>query len=55
MSMHFKTAKCGFDIAGVDDFLRGKENVERINSSEISLTKADLPEETHIQVLEHKL
>ncbi|UCE19759.1 MAG: MBL fold metallo-hydrolase [Gemmatimonadota bacterium] len=53
--MHYKTSKCGFDIAGVDDFLRGKENVERITGSEISLTKADLPRETHIKVLEHKL
>lgn len=55
LPMHFKTSKCGFDIAGVDDFLEGKENVERINNFEISVTKADLPTETHIKVLEHKL
>ena len=53
--MHYKTSKCGFDIASVDDFLRGKENVERMNSDEFSLSKADLPGETRIKVLEHKL
>ena len=48
-------AKCGFDIAGVDDFLKEKENVERIHASTVSLTKADLPKETLIKVLEHQL
>ncbi|MCD6583188.1 MAG: MBL fold metallo-hydrolase [Candidatus Omnitrophica bacterium] len=27
--MHFKTPKLGFDIGGVEEFLEGKENVER--------------------------
>ncbi|MFQ6093084.1 MAG: MBL fold metallo-hydrolase [bacterium] len=53
--MHFKTEKCGFDIAAVDDFLEGKENAERVDGSEISVTKEELPTETHIKVLKHKL
>ena len=53
--MHYKTEKCGFDIAGVDDFLENKENVERMATSEIHVTKSELPSKTHIKVLEHKL
>lgn len=53
--MHYKTEKCGFDIAPVDEFLQGKENVEQVEGSEISVTVEQLPTETHIKVLEHKL
>ena len=53
--MHFKTEACSFPIETVDEFLKGKENIERIPSSEISLTKDELPTETHVKVLEHKL
>ena len=31
--MHFKTAKCGFPIAPVEDFLKGKTNTERRRKS----------------------
>lgn len=53
--MHFKTKACNFPIAPVDDFLIGKEHVERINSSEMTLAKHALPTETHINVMEYRL
>ncbi len=53
--MHFKTAKCGFPIAPVEDFVKGKSNVKRPKSSEVTLEKATLPEQMEIVVLEHAL
>ncbi|NWF91330.1 MAG: MBL fold metallo-hydrolase [Syntrophaceae bacterium] len=53
--MHFKTAKCGFPIAPVEDFLKGKSNLKRPKTSEIALDKASLPQQTEIIVLEHAL
>jgi L-ascorbate metabolism protein UlaG (beta-lactamase superfamily) len=53
--MHFKTAKCGYPIAGVDEFLKGKENVRRETASEAEFTKEGLPPQTEIVVLEHAL
>jgi L-ascorbate metabolism protein UlaG (beta-lactamase superfamily) len=49
--MHFKTEKCGFPITPVDDFMTGKTNVKKLQSSEIELTKDTLPASTEIQVL----
>ncbi len=49
--MHFKTAKCGFPIATVDDFVAGKDNVKRLDISELELTKNTLPASTVINVL----
>lgn len=49
--MHFKTEKCDFPITTVDDFTGGKENVTRLTTSEIELTKDTLPVSTEIQVL----
>ena len=53
--MHFKTEKCGFPIAPVDDFLKGKSATKRPKSSEVSLDKASLPQKMEILVLEHAL
>ncbi|MBI2848662.1 MAG: MBL fold metallo-hydrolase [Chloroflexi bacterium] len=53
--MHFKTPKCGFPLAGVDEFLTGKENVRRLLTSEVELKKEDLPQATQIIVLQHAL
>jgi L-ascorbate metabolism protein UlaG (beta-lactamase superfamily) len=53
--MHFKTEKCGFPIASVDDFLKGKAGVKRPGTSEISFNKSDLPQQTEIVVLTHAL
>ncbi len=53
--MHFKTKKCGFSIAPVEDFLKDKTNIRRIKASEVSFNKASLPQQMEIVVLEHAL
>ena len=53
--MHFKTGKCGFSIAPVEDFLKGKANVKRPKASEYAFDKATLPQQMEIVVLEHAL
>lgn len=53
--MHFKTEKVDFPIGPVDDFLAGKKNVEKIQGSELEITKASLPEKPKIIVLEPAL
>ncbi len=54
--MHYKTPFLGenFPIAGVDEFLKGKENVVRVDKGWVSFTKESLPEKTTIYVLEYK-
>lgn len=51
--MHFKTEKIDFPIAGVDEFIRGKERVTRLTGSEVEVTKARLPKEPEIFVLQY--
>lgn len=53
--MHYKTEKCGFPIAPVEDFLKGKSNVKRLNSSETTFSKATLPQQMEIVVFDHAL
>lgn len=53
--MHFKTEKCAFPIAPVDDFLKDKPSFKRMGSSEVSYSKATLPPQMEIVVLEHSL
>jgi len=53
--MHFKTEKCGFPIAPVDDFLKGKSNVKRTGKNEVAFDKATFPKQIEIVVLEHAL
>ncbi len=53
--MHFKTQKCGFPIAPVEDFLKGKTNTKRPKVSEASFDKATLPQQMEIVVLDHAL
>ncbi|MFC2002916.1 MBL fold metallo-hydrolase [Chloroflexota bacterium] len=53
--MHFKTEKCGFAIAGVDEFLQGKENVTRLDVNEVELKPEQLPVSTQITVLKPAL
>ncbi|MBI2844389.1 MAG: MBL fold metallo-hydrolase [Armatimonadetes bacterium] len=53
--MHFKTDKVDFPIAGVDEFLDGKPNVTRLDSSTLELKKEDIPKERQIIVLQHAL
>jgi L-ascorbate metabolism protein UlaG (beta-lactamase superfamily) len=53
--MHFKTAKVGFDLAMVDEFLSDKQRVRRVDGSEIEITRDSLPEPTEIVVLQPAL
>jgi len=53
--MHFKTEKCGFPIAPVDDFLKGKTNVRRPKTSEVAFAQTSLPATMEVVVLEHAL
>jgi len=53
--MHFKTKKCEFPIAPVEDFLKGKSNPKRPKASEVALEKRGLPQQMEILVLEHAL
>jgi L-ascorbate metabolism protein UlaG (beta-lactamase superfamily) len=53
--MHFKTDKCGFPIAPVEDFLKGKSDVKRPKASEAAFEKKTLSPQMEILVLEHAL
>jgi len=49
--MHFKTPKCAYPIAGVEDFLRGQKNVRRVEGSEVDFEREGLPAATEIVLL----
>ena len=53
--MHYKTDKCGFPIAGVDEFLEGKEGASRPDASEVEFKSGELPASTQIIVLKSAL
>ncbi len=54
--MHFKTEKCDFPIATVDDFLGQVQNVKQIHRSEIMISKEDFPASGYeVWVLDHAL
>ena len=53
--MHYKTDKCGFPIAGVDEFLQGKQDVTRLDTSEVEFKQGKLPATTRIIVLKPAL
>lgn len=53
--MHVSNRKCAFPIASVEEFIRGKPNVKRTGASEVEFTKAGLPPQTEIVVLEPAL
>jgi L-ascorbate metabolism protein UlaG (beta-lactamase superfamily) len=53
--MHYRTDKCEFPITGVDEFLQGKSAVKSLDSSEVELKPADLPDKGEIVVLKHAL
>ncbi len=49
--MHYKTQVLDFPIAKVDEFLKDKKNVKKIDSSEIEINKNTLPKTPEIWVL----
>ena len=46
--MHCKTPKCDWPLNTIDDFLAGKKNVRKLNSSEMEFKAGQLPEITEI-------
>ncbi len=53
--MHFKTEKCDFPIAPVEDFLKGKSRIKRLGAVETTIDSSSLPSATEILVLDHAL
>jgi L-ascorbate metabolism protein UlaG (beta-lactamase superfamily) len=53
--MHFKTPKCAYPIAGVEDFLKGKKNVRKVGGSEVEFERGKLPAVTGIVLLQPAL
>jgi L-ascorbate metabolism protein UlaG (beta-lactamase superfamily) len=49
--MHYKTARCAYPITGVEEFLRGKKEVNRLDSSQVEFKTGQLPATTKIIVL----
>ncbi|NIN00630.1 MAG: MBL fold metallo-hydrolase [candidate division Zixibacteria bacterium] len=54
--MHYKTAFLGdnFPLSKVDDFLKGKKNVVKVEGNSVSFTRDSLPDKTTTYVLEYK-
>jgi L-ascorbate metabolism protein UlaG (beta-lactamase superfamily) len=55
MPMHYKTEKGIPGIVGVDEFIEGKDNVSRLDSSEIEFKREKLPPPSQIMVLKPAL
>jgi L-ascorbate metabolism protein UlaG (beta-lactamase superfamily) len=53
--MHYKTEKLGFDIAGIDSFVRDRADVKRVGAAEVEVSPDKLPPEPEVWVLEHAL
>jgi L-ascorbate metabolism protein UlaG (beta-lactamase superfamily) len=53
--MHYKTAKCGYPIAGLDAFLKGRKNVRKLDASETELKKDQLAPVAETMILRHAL
>jgi L-ascorbate metabolism protein UlaG (beta-lactamase superfamily) len=53
--MHYKTSKCAFPPARVDDFLKGKARVNRVGASGFEFKKEKLPEATEVWEFEHAM
>ena len=53
--MHYKNEKCNLPIEGVDEFLKGKGNVTRVDGSEVEFKVAELPASSQIMVLKPAL
>ena len=53
--MHYKNERCAFPIAAVDEFLRGKEQVSQLDTSETEFERGELPTSTQIMVLKPAL
>lgn len=52
LPMHYKNPKVDYPITGLEQFLKGKKNIRKLNSSEIEIEKENLAEGPEIVVLE---
>lgn len=52
LPMHYNTAR-SFPLDGVDEFTRDKPRVKKVKGSQIDVTKASLPKEPEVVLLEH--
>jgi L-ascorbate metabolism protein UlaG (beta-lactamase superfamily) len=53
--MHYKTDKTSLPISGLEEFLKDKQNVTRLDTSEVAFTRAGLPSSPTIIVLQPSL
>jgi len=53
--IHYSNDKCSFKLVGVDEFLKGKKNIIRMDTSEVELKREKLPADTQIIVVEPAL
>jgi L-ascorbate metabolism protein UlaG (beta-lactamase superfamily) len=53
--MHFKTPRCGFPLAAVEEFTKGKSGVKTPKASEVEIRKETLPASPEIVVLQPAL
>jgi L-ascorbate metabolism protein UlaG (beta-lactamase superfamily) len=50
--MHYKSEKIEVPLAPVEDFIKGKNRVRKVNGPEIELTLENLPREPEIVLLQ---
>jgi L-ascorbate metabolism protein UlaG (beta-lactamase superfamily) len=50
--MHFKTSKCAYPIAGVEDFLKGRKDVRKVAGSEVEFEREKLSTAAQIVLLQ---
>jgi L-ascorbate metabolism protein UlaG (beta-lactamase superfamily) len=55
LPMHYKNEKIDLPIVGVEDFLKGKKNVSKVDASEVQYNKNMLPASTQIIILKPAL
>jgi L-ascorbate metabolism protein UlaG (beta-lactamase superfamily) len=55
MPMHYRNEKVSMPIKGVEEFLRGKSHISRLDSSEVEIKAGELPKTTQIMVLKPAL
>jgi L-ascorbate metabolism protein UlaG (beta-lactamase superfamily) len=53
--MHYKTDRCGFLKWSADDFIKGKKNARKLETSEIEIRKNSLPAVTEFLVPRYAL
>jgi len=53
--IHYSNDRCSFKLAGVDEFLKGKKNISRLDTSEVEFKQGRLPADTQIIVLKPAL